>query len=202
MNDPTPDRPLILHIGRKVAITAGLALAALGATYAHWEFRERRLVTVTPHAMYQSAAMTPPQLTTVAEDLGIRTVIDLRDVDLDLVAAEAAACAAAGVVHVHLPMRQQPTDADARRFLQAIDAQKPPYLVHCKHGQGRSVSMTAVYRIAREGMTNADALKGTARLPDYLRWLDVFWPGLRQFPPATDKGRFVLDYRPETAAPR
>jgi protein tyrosine phosphatase (PTP) superfamily phosphohydrolase (DUF442 family) len=193
-----------MRLSRKIGLAALLVLLPLlaaGGVYAKWELLDYRLVTISPGAVFQSAAIPAAELPAVLRRHGIRSVIDLRDVDLDLVALEHDAVTAAGATHLHVPMTLEPTAEDCRRFLDAMAHADKPALVHCKHGQGRSVAMCAIYRIENEGWSNAAAFDGTARLPDSLRFLTVMWPGLRRFDAEENKGRAVLEYRP-THPPR
>ncbi len=181
---------------RSVAAALLAPTVVLGGIYAHWDLRERRLVTIAPGTAYQSAAMPAAQLLATVEELHLRTVIDLRDTEPELVAAERDALHAVQVEHRHVPMPQEPTADDLCRFFAAVDAATPPILVHCKHGEGRSVLLSALYRIERSGWSNDAAWQGTARLPDSLRFLRRLWPGLRCFSPSSTKGRMVLDHVP------
>jgi uncharacterized protein (TIGR01244 family) len=173
-------------------------IAAAGGYYAKWEFVDHRLVTISPGAVFQSAAFPAASLVEVVEQHGIKTVIDLRDDHLDLVAAEREALSKSGHVHVHVPMplAMRPTDVDA--FLASMAKAEKPVLVHCTHGTGRSVTMCAIHRIENEGWTNAAAFAGTVRLPDGLRFVSALWPSLCRFGADTDKGRMVLDYQPKS----
>jgi len=181
---------------RAAALTAGAAVLLALGSYAKWCLVDARFATITPGAVYQSAAMSPTQLVATCEAHAIRTVIDLRDSRDAAVAANAAAAAAADVCHVHLPTRSHPFPAEAAAFLEALARAEPPVLVHCQHGEGRSVMMCAIHRIANEGWSNAAAFDGTCRLPDELRFLCAWLPGLRRFKESHPKGRFVMGYAP------
>lgn len=159
-----------------------------------WTAFDGRLVTVTDDQIYQSAAFAPDDLVATCQQYGIKTVIDLRDTKLDLVTAAASAASAAGVAHVHLATGSHPTVAAARAFLTAMETAERPVLVHCEHGEGRSVLLCAIYRMEIEGWNNEQAFNGTARLPDSLRWLNGLFPGLRRLGVDDTKGRFVRDY--------
>jgi protein tyrosine/serine phosphatase len=51
-------------------------------------------------------------------------------------------------------------DEDLVRFLKIVtDKTKMPVFVHCQHGADRTGMMVAVYRIAVQGWTKADAMK-------------------------------------------
>ena len=181
---------------RIAAVCLLLPTLVSGVIYARWDLRERRLVTIAHGTVYQSAVMSPARLRATVEELGLRTIIDLRDTELDLVAAEREVLRPTGVEHCHVPMPQEPSADDLRRFFAAIESAPPPILVHCKHGEGRSVLLCALYRIDHCGWSNEAAWHGTARLPDSLRFLQHLWPGLRCFSPTSTKGRRVLDHLP------
>ena len=197
---PAARRPRRRTVARIAAVCLLVPTLVLGGIYAHWDLRERRLVTIAPGTVYQSAVMSPARLRAAVDELGLRTIIDLRDTELDLVCAEREALRTMGVEHRHVPMPQEPRADDLQRFFAAIDSAPPPILVHCKHGEGRSVLMSALYRIDRCGLSNDAAWQGTARLPDSLRFLRHLWPGLRCLSPTSTKGRMVLDHLP-TAVP-
>lgn len=185
-------------------LAAGLVvpLALAAGCYVKWGLYDGKFATITPGAIYQSAAYDPAALVATCAQHGIRTVIDLRDSRDELVSACAAAAAAAGLHHVHLPTRSHPFRAEADAFLAALRRAERPVLVHCQHGEGRSVMMCAIHRIHNEGWTNEGAFQGTCRLPDSLQFLTTWLPWLRRFKEHHPKGKFVLDYQPTTRRPQ
>lgn len=186
------------------AVGATIALPALyaAACYVYWTAFAGRLVTITEDQVYQSAAYAPDDLVATCQAYGIKTVIDLRDTKLEEVRAAADAASLAGIEHVHLATKSHPTVAAAEDFLAAMAAAERPVLVHCEHGEGRSVLLCAIYRIEEEGWTNQQAFDGTARLPDSLRCLNALFPGLRRLGVEDTKGKFVRNYVAAKAADR
>ena len=182
----------------------GLGVPALLAAgcYVKWCLFDGKLATITPGTIYQSAAFDPDALVETCEAYGIRTVIDLRNSRPALVAESAAAAQAAGIRHLNVPTRSHPFWDEAEAFLAALATAERPVLVNCQHGEGRSVLMCALHRIVNEGWTNEGAFDGTARLPDGLRFLNAWFPGLRRFQAAHPNGRFVLEYGTEISARR
>lgn len=179
----------------KIALVAVLAPVLFAAgCYVKWCACDSRLSTITPGTVYQSAAFASEDLVDVCQQHGIRTVIDLRDSQPDESAANAAAADKAGVCHIHVPTETHPTSESVAAFLAAMDRAERPVLVHCQHGEGRSVMMCAIHRIQNEGWTNQGAFDGTVRLPDGLKFLSSWFPGLRRFRESHPKGRFVLGY--------
>lgn len=183
-----------------ILLAAPLALAL--ACYAKWTVLDHRLIAITPGRVYQSGAFAPDELVSVCQDLGIKTVIDLRNELPEAVAMAATASAAASITHINLPTLSHPRIEEAEAFLKVMDEAEQPVLIHCQHGEGRSVMMCAVYRIRNEGWSNQEAFDGTARLPDSLRFLNTWFPSLRRFRQTDTKGQFVLHYprqKPQTA---
>jgi protein tyrosine phosphatase (PTP) superfamily phosphohydrolase (DUF442 family) len=85
---------------------------------------------------------------------GVRTIVDLRNEDI-LVKQEAAAARAAGLNFVSLPLDvfNSPSDTCIASFLSIVDGAQQPVYVHCLHGQDRTGTMVAIYRIERQGWT-------------------------------------------------
>ncbi len=184
------------RIPRFVVWIVLVPILAMGLIYAKWEFVDHRLVTISAGKVYQSAAMPPARIIDVMNARGIQTVFDLRDSEPDLVAAERAAVEKAGLAFVHVPMSAtEPTQADMDRFLVAMKSAKQPSLVHCQHGQGRSVLAVSVWRIEEEGWSNEAAFLATSRLPEELHFLDGVIGWIRRFDRDTAKGKVLLDYK-------
>ena len=194
----TPKRLIRLGLTALLVPVVGAAVC-----YGKWITLDHRLVTVTAGSLYQSAAFAPEDLVQACQDYGIKTVIDLRNEAPDAVLAAAEAASSAGITHLNLPTISHPMLNEAHAFLDALAKAEHPVLVHCQHGEGRSVMMCAVHRIENEGWSNAQAYDGTARLPDSLRFLNTPFPSLRRFRKEHTKGQFVLDYvaRKPAAAP-
>ncbi len=90
------------------------------------------------------------------EDLPIKTILSLRafDDDTPLIPKLSA-------LHLeHISFRTwHPEDKDVVKFLRiAATPAMQPVLVHCQHGSDRTGSMMAIYRIAIEGWTKAQAI--------------------------------------------
>ena len=87
--------------------------------------------------------------------LGVRTVVNLRAADKNSRDEEAEARAAGlQYFNVPLPPYARPTDEQVERALALIDApDNRPVFVHCKHGEDRTGTVLAAYRISREGWT-------------------------------------------------
>lgn len=147
----------------RIVLGLGLTLALVGGGWKLYDVHVRhRLAVVTPGQVYKSAAMPPEEMASVAKQLGLRSVIDLRTfvpgqdstntTSVDTIEAEKAALKAIGVRHIHLPTAQVPNEATVNRFLEAMaDPANRPALIHCHHGVGRAELFTALYRIEFEG---------------------------------------------------
>jgi len=88
--------------------------------------------------------------------MGIKTVICLRESDPDIEAIKRAKLEC-----VHIPVKTwHPTDDEVVRFLKTVtDKKKQPVFVHCRHGSDRTGTMCAIYRVAIDGWSKADAIE-------------------------------------------
>lgn len=169
-----------------VLITASICVAAV---YGYWAVFNYRFVAVTEGQVYQSAEMPPAKLQEVVQKYGIRSVIDLRKPG-EGVDAERAALAQVAVKHFHLPARQIPSHEVIKKYLAILDQPEyRPVLVHCRHGEGRSVLFAAIYRIEYEGWSNERA----RRAARFISWIG-------NFRPASKKGKFIREYVPRFRA--
>jgi len=91
--------------------------------------------------------------------LGIKTVVNLRDDD-DRARAEETEANAAGLRYFNVPFDNfgRPSDAKVEKVLAIIEApENQPVFVHCKRGADRTGTIVAVYRIAHDGWTSEKA---------------------------------------------
>jgi len=186
-------KPRLLRI---VLWTFAIAVVAILLDYAKWEFVDHRLVTIHDGAMYQSAAIPADEIAGVMQQNGIRTVFDLRDSERELIAKERTAVEKAGLRYVNVPMSAtEPTQDDMQRFLAAMKGTELPALVHCQHGQNRSVLAASVWRIEQLGWTNEQALAATTRMPDELKILEGALGWIRRIGRNSTKGKMLLGYQ-------
>lgn len=93
--------------------------------------------------------------------LGIKTVIDLRQIGEHSQAGEQKAVTDSGMRYVSIPMKglSEP-QSDLVAAVEAIfnDPAQGPVFVHCKRGADRTGMVVAVYRIAHDGWDNKKAL--------------------------------------------
>jgi protein tyrosine phosphatase (PTP) superfamily phosphohydrolase (DUF442 family) len=170
-----------------------LAVALIGvlagvSRHAYWLVVEHRFVTISDGRVYQSAALPSDDLVASCAEHGIRTVIDLRN-EVDSPGASAIErdlLQSKGVRYVSLPSTQVPNDTTVDAFLDIVkQPESLPVLIHCQHGEGRSVLFAALYRIELEGWDDTRAWRATSLLP---------WWG--NFRPDSDKGSYLLSYKP------
>ena len=93
--------------------------------------------------------------------IGVRTVIDLREAD-GRSKAEEAVVRAAGMKYVNVPMTglTPPTRSEITTILRLLENDKSgPVFVHCKRGADRTGAVIASYRIDHDRWDNARALK-------------------------------------------
>ena len=140
----------------------GLVLLAIGVPllFAHRERLDgRHLRTVRDGVLYRSAQLPTSGLGRAVKDLGIRTVVSLRDADRAADQTEERYCAEKGIRFVRIePLSWDgvqgtaPVDAGLARFLAVMaDPKNHPVLVHCYRGVHRTGAYVAVYRMECEG---------------------------------------------------
>jgi protein tyrosine/serine phosphatase len=92
--------------------------------------------------------------------MGVKTVIDLREADGNML-AEKKAVEATGMKFVNVPMHglERPHDADVAKVLAIFNNRDAgPVFVHCKRGADRTGTVVACYRISHDKWDNAKAL--------------------------------------------
>jgi predicted protein tyrosine phosphatase len=162
-------------------------LLAVGAGRVYWSRVGHRLAPVSQGHLYQSAVMPLADLAEVVQEKSLRSVVDLRTPieGGPTPASKGELLRTLGVRYFNLPSAQLPDDTTIDRFLAlAADADNFPMLIHCYHGDGRSILFAALYRIEFEGWSNEEARRATK----LLSFRGAFGPG-------GDKGRFLREYR-------
>jgi protein tyrosine phosphatase (PTP) superfamily phosphohydrolase (DUF442 family) len=113
--------------------------------------------------------------------LGLKTIINLRSFHSDR-----DEIGETGLAYVHIFMKPwHPEEEEVVRFLKVIaDPQRGPFLVHCQHGSDRTGTMVAIYRIAVQGWSKAEAIREMteggfgfhpiwSNLPKWIQKLDI-----------------------------
>lgn len=179
------NRPSSLYV---VPALVGVALLALVCRYEYWVLVERRFQTITEGKVYKSGELPLDELIDRVGSRGIRTVIDLREEAPEVIDAERAALEKEGVKYVNLPSDQIPGPTTVEAFLELMQREETfPVLIHCEHGAGRSVLLSAIYRIEYEGWDSESARCATGFLP---------WRG--SFKPDSPKGKYLRNYKPRS----
>jgi tyrosine-protein phosphatase SIW14 len=109
--------------------------------------------------VYRGAQPTEEGLKYLA-NIGVKTVIDLRETD-GRSRKEEQAVTAAGMKYVNVPMTglTPPTEAEISRILNILENDVAgAVFVHCKRGADRTGTVIASYRIDHDGWDNARAL--------------------------------------------
>ena len=92
-------------------------------------------------------------------ELGIRTIVDLRNHPSGEVRSSAKSC---GLRYEAIPINphREPAPSQIEHFLEAVSAiDLQPVYVHCKHGVDRTGAMMAIWRIDFDGWSPALALE-------------------------------------------
>lgn len=118
----------------------------------------RNFGTVEQSVLYRGAQPSNAEFRGLAE-LGIKTVIDLRDDES--VASERTAVEKENLQFVNIPLSsyKAPTDEQVQQILTAIDASPKPIFIHCRRGRDRTGVAVAVFRMSHDHWTNSRALE-------------------------------------------
>jgi protein tyrosine phosphatase (PTP) superfamily phosphohydrolase (DUF442 family) len=113
--------------------------------------------------------------------LGLKTIINLRSFHSDR-----GEIGGTELAYEHIYMKAwHPEEKEAVRFLKIVtDPKRSPVLVHCQHGADRTGTMIAVYRIAVQGWSKAEAIREMTQggfgfhqtwsnLPKWIQKLDI-----------------------------
>jgi protein tyrosine phosphatase (PTP) superfamily phosphohydrolase (DUF442 family) len=138
--------------------------------------------------LYRGAQPTPDGLRRLRE-LGVRTVIDLRDDPADW---EPGLARELGMLHVALPMDElrAPPDEDVETFLRlAANTRLYPVFVHCRRGADRTGLAVAVLRLELDRWTARRAVRemlrhGTVQ-PFFIKYVHDYYQ--RKHPPERAK---------------
>src|SRR5438876_720194 len=110
--------------------------------------------------VYRGAQPTDEGFQYLAKQLGVKTIIDLRETD-DRSKVEERVVTGSGMKYVNVPMTglTPPTEGEIARILAMLeDGTTGPVFVHCRRGADRTGTVIAAYHVAHDKWDNAHAL--------------------------------------------
>jgi protein tyrosine phosphatase (PTP) superfamily phosphohydrolase (DUF442 family) len=110
--------------------------------------------------VYRGAQPSAGGFTSLAK-LGVKTVIDLREIGEHSQSGEEAIVKALGMQYVSIPLRKMatPDNGVVSRVLGLLnDSASAPVFVHCKRGADRTGAIIACYRISHDSWDSKHAL--------------------------------------------
>ena len=150
-----------------VAVLVGLPLGYASYRQANY----RNFHVVKPGVLYRSGQLSRVGLERILHDYGIRTVVTLRDADVEGDRppdwAEEEYCRKQDIKYVRIRPRHwwssdgstAPAEVGVKTFLSVMDDPSCyPVLVHCFAGIHRTGAMVAVYRMEYDRWPTAEAL--------------------------------------------
>jgi len=151
------------NLKRGIVFVAGvlmLALAQDGVAQSKVRYPELPNFHLVNSQLYRGAQPKAGGMKTLKQ-IGVKTIVNLRGKD-ENTQAEAAEARALGLryYNVSLPEFSRPKDKDVQQVLDLINrAENQPVFVHCRHGEDRTGTVIACYRIAHDGWTAAEGKK-------------------------------------------
>ena len=102
----------------------------------------KNLHEVVPDRIYRSAQLSGEQLRELADEKGVRTVVNLRGFcpGFDWYDEECAAVQEAGLTHadVRMSASRLPPPRELRRLIEVLDKAEYPVVIHCRRGADRT----------------------------------------------------------------
>lgn len=143
---------------------------------------------VAPDQAYRSAQLDPTSLRLVIDEFGIKTIVNLRGENEDMLwyQNERAVADETGVelVDVRMSANSIPSKANLLLLYDTFTTAEHPILIHCRGGADRSGAASAIWRMVVNGEARAAAanelsiLHGhfEARHPEMDRLVRIFQP--------------------------
>lgn len=148
------------YLLRRAAILSFTASLTLASAWAGSQNENLPNFLKVDDHVYRGAQPTNSGFTDLA-DLGIKTIVDLRDIGEHSQAEERDLATSLGMRYVSIPMQGMATPKDDQvAAVEALlnDTTSGPVFVHCKRGADRTGTVIAVYRIAHDGWDSKRAL--------------------------------------------
>jgi len=101
------------------------------------------------HALFRGGQPTPKGIQDLA-GLGVKTVVNLRFEDDDMLELEQELVESMGMHWINMPMWAlwRPSDRQVREFVHIVkDPEQQPVFVHCRKGEDRTGVLVAIWRI-------------------------------------------------------
>ena len=172
------------YFPRRAAILLILGSLSLGSAWAASQNQNLPNFRKVNDHIYRGAQPTSDGFRDLAQ-LGIKTVIDLREIGEHSQADEQKIVTGLGMHYISIPMKGMSTPKDdqvAAVLALMRDTTDGPVFVHCKRGADRTGMVVAVYRIAQDGWESKKALSEAKAYG-----MSVFQRAIQ---------RYVMDYKP------
>ena len=173
-----------LYLRRRAAIFSLLTSLTLASAWASSQNENLPNFQKVDDQVYRGAQPTNSGFKDLAQ-LGIKTVVDLRDIGEHSQAGEQKVVTDLGMRYVSIPMHGMSTPNNEQvAAVQALfnDTSSGPVFVHCKRGADRTGMVVAVYRISHDQWDNKKALSEAKS-----NGMSVFERAIQHY---------VMDYKP------
>ena len=145
---------MIKHFGKLSGVALAIALlASASIAQDKLQYKELPRIHKVSDTLYRGAQPAVGGLKILKDELGIKTIINLRGEDKQS-RKEKEEANSLGLQYYSIPMAGigRPADKQIAEVMKIIEApENQPVFVHCKHGNDRTGTVVACYRIMREG---------------------------------------------------
>ena len=166
----------IRRVRRRVVIAVLSVLALVPTGFFAWRWETSNFETLQTGRMYRSGQMPARTLVKTIQGHGIKTVLNLRGINVaePWYRAERAAALGSGATLVDISMSssQWMSRAQLKTLVRVLDTCDYPLLIHCQWGAERTGLVSAFAELLRPGATLDDARAQFSLYYMYLRVKD------------------------------
>lgn len=120
---------------------------------------------VQKNVLYRGSEPHQEGIEYLHNQLGVKTIVSLRDGSYNQNKEDAEIAKKLGVNHVEIPMdsRKEPTEEQVQTFFNVMEKYPKPVYIHCYRGKDRTGYMCARYRMKYNGFSGQQAVEEKAK---------------------------------------
>lgn len=159
----------------RIALLAGLVTVSPALAFAGFEIATGNVREVEPGVFFRSGQLSGAAIEEMIQHRNIMTILNLRGAHPEdrWFAAERSVAEGYGVRYVSIPLSPnvEPSLDEMNRIAVILQKTNGPILVHCNGGANRTGLVSAIYELAVQGKTVAEASGQLSILYGHFPWL-------------------------------